>query len=128
MSVKQNRTISLGFVTSVVNLKRQDMHLYRASRSGPVQLYGIPCSGAHDTHLFHVCQPGAYCFPMAPLGSGRNRVGLPEGRSAVGRAITCVESITPPSSATEGAHICARHPEPLVVRDATKRTTKFDKL
>ena len=36
--------------------------------------------------------------------------------------------ITPPSSATEGAHICARHPEPLVVRDATKRTTKFDKL
>ena len=36
-------TISLGFVTSVLNLKRQDIHLYRASRSGPVQLYGIPC-------------------------------------------------------------------------------------
>ena len=42
-------TISLGFVTSVVNLKRQDIHLYRASRSGPVQLYGIPCIGARQS-------------------------------------------------------------------------------
>ena len=46
----------------------------------------------------------------------------------MGRVITCVERITPPSSATEGAHICARHPVPFVVREATKRTTRFDKL
>ena len=42
-------TISLGLVTSVVNLKRQDMHLYRASKSGPVQLYGIPCIGTRKS-------------------------------------------------------------------------------
>ena len=58
----------------------------------------------------------------------RNRLRLPGRRSAVRLVITCVERITPPSSATEGAHICARHPVPLVVREATKRTTRFDKL
>ena len=45
-------TISLGFVTSVRNLKRQEIHLYRASRSGPVQLYGIPCIGPRQMPFF----------------------------------------------------------------------------
>ena len=53
---------------------------------------------------------------------------LLERRSAVERVITCVERMRPPSSATDGAHICARHPVPLVVSEATKRTTRFDKL
>ena len=63
-------TISLGLVTSVVNLKRQDMHLYRASKSGPVQLYGIPCIGTrrvmfifHNLQLVTVCE--ANCLTTA---------------------------------------------------------------
>lgn len=75
-------TISLGFVTSVVNLKRQDIHLYRASRSGPVQLYGIPCIGArhmpiiyftHDTHRLRI----AHRLSAAPqqTRAAREKVG-----------------------------------------------------
>ena len=83
MSVKQNPTISLGFVTSVVNLKRQDMHLYRASRSGPVQLYGIPCSGAHETPLLYCIS--ARCILLFSLASRQRSQQKWAARGKVGR-------------------------------------------